>query len=174
MANRAYLYSGETNESFDWRERNAVPYYDSRHGIPLAWFFFFQTADIRMIDVKGDSESEWQEVKLAAIKSEALELFKKRQPILMEIVAPRLEASYVEHLLNDVTDWPGQYLLMNPVEVAEDDENDARRFAEIFAVIESNPSNLTAILEAAAFYTRVDDVDKNRLILNMVGATYWR
>jgi hypothetical protein len=173
MANRAYLFASNTAEPEVWEKSFHEPYYDSRHGMPLGWFFFFGPGNIQMINVKSDYGSEWQEVKLFVVKSEALELFKSRYWTLIEIAA-RLNASYVDRLFSDVQAWPGHYLLMNPVEVVEDDEDDARRFAEILTAIDTKPNNPATILQSASYYMgHLDDIEENRLILNVVGATYW-
>ena len=173
MANRAYLYTSATVEPHVWEELFQEPYYDSRHGIPLAWFFFFRAEDIRMVDVKSHGD-EWQEVKFAAIKAGALDVFNLRLPLLREVTGRYSHASDIERLLNDVSRWPGHYLLMNPVEVVEDDESDAQGFREIIAAIDATPGNPNAILEAASFCIGdINDGDELRRILNIVGATYW-
>ena len=173
MANRAYLFASDALEPHSWRNWLASHYYDSRHRIPLAWFFFYRVKDIQFVEVNSFGAS-WQEVKLAALKSDAVNVFKQRFPVLMEIATPRLDASHIERLVEDVSNWPGRYLLMNPVEVVEDDENEVKRFREIITAIDANPTNPTAMLEAASFYTgNIQRADEDRRILNIVGATYW-
>src|SRR5687767_10478782 len=63
MANRAYLYPHATS-AFE-RRKAGLPdrYYDSRHTIPVGWFFFFRARDVVLLDMGG-----WQQVKLAAPK----------------------------------------------------------------------------------------------------------
>ena len=49
MADRACLYAADRPDGWDRPDvaDGAAPYFDSRHGIPLAWFFLYGANDVR-------------------------------------------------------------------------------------------------------------------------------
>src|SRR5829696_9195592 len=103
MANRAYLYP-HPRPAFE-RFEFGLPerYYDSRHTIPLGWFFFFRAADVTLVETKNP----WPDVMVtAAPKAAALDLFRARRPLLAPYLVgqPLLEAA--EGLVEDLAHWP--------------------------------------------------------------------
>lgn len=135
MADSAYLYSDDRPDA--WDEPDEGCFCDSRWTLPLAWFFFFEPEDVRLIDVESEG-SQWQEVRLSAEKKSALELFELRKPLLMSMIDRRIQGDEVARFVTTVGGWTGRYLLMNPNSVLsgingdfEDDRGHARRIAQI-------------------------------------------
>jgi hypothetical protein len=117
VANRPYLYSADRLD--DWDHPANEPekdYYDSRWVIPLAWFFFYAPSNIRMVDMQF-GKSQWQEIKLAADKVTATDLFMRRRGLFFSIVENQIEENDVMQFLAELTAWPGQFLLLDPGEV---------------------------------------------------------
>jgi len=113
MANRAYLYAADEPPDI-WRHPDE-PYCGSPWVIPLAWFFFYEAADIRMVPVhyKGSS---WREVKLVVEKQRAVRTFSARQRLLPSTTNQRVDMDAVLTFLTAVKNWPGLHLLLDPGE----------------------------------------------------------
>jgi hypothetical protein len=173
MANRAYLYSANRLDVWD---RPDTDYYDSRWGIPLAWFFFYHPADLRCVDVQF-RESRWQENKFAADKVTAIELFIRRQPLLLSLIESRVEASAVMQLLDVLSVWTGRFLLLDPEEVlggmTQDRAWHTNRFGRILGLLDSDRPDPRAVLEAIYPYVGNFDPDADRCRGQVVGYTYW-
>jgi hypothetical protein len=173
MANRAYLYSSDRPDAWALPEED---YYDSRHTIPLAWFFFYRPDDIRMVDAYFGA-SHWQEVKFSAEKQTALALFTARQRLLMSVVGGRVSREKVARFVETVTNRPGRFLLMDPMEVlggiSEDDLIDAERFARIVTLLGSGDEPLELIREATLPYVGDFSPDPDRSECQIIGYTYW-
>jgi len=169
MANRAYLYSSDRPDGWEVPEQD---YYDSRHSIPLAWFFFYQPNDIRMVDVHYQN-SKWQEVKLSAEMPSALNLFAMRKSLLMSMVQDRLGLDTIDEFIAKVQNRSGKYLLMNPEEILSDEATeDAARFAKFLIVLgDGNVPNDVA-RRATRPYVPTFDRDPDRCLCQIIGYTY--
>lgn len=169
MANRAYLYP-HPSPAFE-RFGPGLPerYYDSRHTIPIGWFFLFRIRDVVLVDVQ-----DWHEVKLAAPKAAALDLFRARRPLLDRYLlgTPLLDAATA--LVNDLDRWPGEYLLLDPAEVIGgtdgDDPHHKSQFESITESLDaSQPERIDAALRPYVGPLS-DDVDTR--LCQVLGYTY--
>jgi hypothetical protein len=139
MVDRAYLDSDDRPDAWDAPDGG---YYDSRWTLPLAWLFFFRPEDVRLIDVHYGG-SRWQEVRMSAEKSSALERFERRKPLLMSIVGHRIGDDAVARFDSTNGGRRGRYLLIDPSSEVlggidcdfEDDRGHAGRIACILAVL---------------------------------------
>src|SRR5262249_30080856 len=150
-------------------------YCDSRWRVPLAWFFFYRPQDIRMVDVHSH-RSHWQEVKLAADRVSALELFMRRRTLLLSLVEGRGSEGAVAELQTWAGGRSASFLLMDPRQVlggiSHEDAWHAKRFAQIFSLLDSSP-DLKAVLEAVYPYVGSFDPDSDTRLGQVVGYTYW-
>ena len=181
MANRAYLFCSDADptDRFDWIEldRNDQIYYDSRHNIPLSWFFFFQATDVKLIPVifaNGylKDVSYWQEPKFMADKKQALDIFRSREALLIQVVGPGLYCPAFEYFLPRIESLPGNCLCMDPGEVAQGDEEDFPPMKRILELIEGTSTPLDTLKEALSQFSRVDYKDGDNLEVNIFGYTY--
>lgn len=176
MANRAYLYS-DGNELVRWYEweQNMRPYYDSRHNIPLSWYFFFQSRDLKMRDVVYE-DSAWQEVIVSAPMDEAVQTFRDRISLLLQITGLRFDAeNLVNRLLNDVASWNGEFLLMDPWDVFNGHwETDEENFVNCLRILEAleHPNRTAESVAGVMRYTRTTFKSQDELELNLIGYTY--
>ena len=172
MANRAYLYSSNRRDDWECPERD---YYDSRHTIPLAWFFFFRPDDIRIVDVR-DGGSQWQEVKLSAEKQNSLDLFAARQPLLRLLVEDGVTREKTAHFLATIERRPGRFLLMEPREVLDgigyDDEVDAQIFMRILQLLDSDEASPDAVRQTMQPFVGTLSSDLDRRECQVIGYTY--
>ena len=176
MADRAYLYSDDRPDAWDAPEEG---YYDSRWTIPLAWFFFFKPEDVRLIDVQYGG-SQWQEVRLSAEKSSALDLFERRKPLLMSIVGHRISDDAVARFVSTIGGRRGRYLLIDPNSVLggincdfEDDRGHAERIAHILAVLGDGSCPAEAAREITGPYVKDFSPDPDGFECQVLGYTYW-
>lgn len=176
MADRAYLYSDDRPDAWS---RPQDGYFDSRWTIPLAWFFFFEPGDVRLIDVDHGGAG-WQEVRLSAVKDSALEVFERRKHLLISIIDRRLSDDAVEKFLMTVGGRPGRYLLMDPDEVLggincgfADDREHAERLSHILALIGDRSCSAEAAREATGPYVKDLSPDPDQCEVQILGYTYW-
>jgi len=181
MANRAYLFSSECNpdESLTWLDldRNEQRYYDSRHNIPLAWFFFFQPADVKLVDrfsAQGYLKDVryWQQPKLMAHKRRAFDTFGANQPLLSQIVGPGLNTASFERFIPTLQSMTGDCLCLDPREIAQDDEDDFLPLRRIVELIDDKITSLETLKAALGSFSRVAYKDEDDLVLNVLGYTY--
>lgn len=169
MANRAYLYP-HPRPVFE-RSESGLPerYYDSRHTIPLAWFFFFRPADVVMANVQ-----DWQEVKLAAPKAAALDLFRSRRPLLDRHLPEKPLMDAATALIDDLNRWPGEYLLLDPAEVVDgDDLRHKTRFESITDSLDASHLERFDVLIRPYGYSSSNDLDTR--LGHVLGYTYdWK
>ena len=176
MANRAYLFCSDCdpNEPKTWVNLDVNAghnYYDSRHGIPLAWFFFFHTNAVKMVPVTGYG-STWQEVKFMADKHQAIRYFSEKQSLVSLIVGPLLPSDALEQFLMRIESWPGNCLLVDPSEVVEDGDADAVWFRRITKLIGEDKPDMKALREDLGHYSFVNFKNEYQAILNVLGCTY--
>jgi len=176
VANRAYLYSASRADDWDHPAKDPEKdYYDSRWVIPLAWFFFYVPSNIRMVDVQF-GKSQWQEIKLAADKATAADVFSRRRPLLLSIIKNHLEEDAVSQLHAAITHWPGQFLLMDPDEVfggmSQNSSWHAERFNRILSLLAIDRPDPKIVLEAIYPYIGNFDSDHDRRRGQVVGYTY--
>jgi hypothetical protein len=170
MANRAYLYP-HPRPSFE-RSELGLPerYYDSRHVIPIGWFFFFRTPDVVLLDVES-----WQEAKLVAPKAAALDLFRSRRPLLDRYLREQPLFDAAETLVSDLARWPGDYLLLEPGAVldsssAEEDVRHASQFRRITESLDAaDPEQMAAAM--SAYCERLSE-DPDARLCQVLGYTY--
>jgi hypothetical protein len=126
MANRAYLYpsdSAEFRELERWNDD--TPYYDSRHNMPVAWFFLFRPQDLVSIDVTY-GEATWREPKFIASKEAALNVFLANRDLLMPIVGENFDcAKKLSHFSETLAEWSGSHLILDPGEIIAGGQDDS-------------------------------------------------
>jgi len=182
VANQAYLFTSNSdpNDPFTWEERdvNARHFYWSRWTIPLAWFFFFQPDDIKLVDrfsAHGylKDVSYWQEPKFMANKQQAFETFKQNEAALAQLVGPDLYSEYFTYLLPSLQRMPGECLCMDTAEIAQDNEADYLPLRQIVELIGNKDSPVQALQEAVSRFSKLTYKDEDDIRLNVVGYTYW-
>jgi hypothetical protein len=180
MANRAYLYSRNEYSLKEW-DYPGVYYYDSRHNIPVGWFFFFRGDDLRMIDVHSNvSGSHWQEVKFVANRERAIELFIQRRYLLDRLIGNQIDNEKISELLREISNWTGKYLLMDPVSVlgamshCDDDQWHADKFAQLLECIDrsENDPTLTDLVAKIESYSNLYSDNSDKCVVNLIGCTY--
>jgi hypothetical protein len=182
MANRAYLFcsDGDPNDPQTWAnlDKNKQHYYDSRHNIPLSWFFFFQPHDVKLVDVffaNGylKAVDYWQEPKFMADKQKALEVFEQNEALLAQIVGPGLYSAAFARFLPSLQRMPGDCLCMDPAEIAQGDEEDYLPLKEIVELISNKDTPVQALREALNRFSMLTYKDENDASRNVIGCTYW-
>lgn len=133
MANRAYLF---THTSLDFPGKLPEDYYDSRHSIPIAWFFFFDLTHVRL-----DRVGSWFELRCAARKSDAVRLYRSRRKLLEQFLIDDSLRESSERIVSDISGRAGNYLLMESSEVTQNDELDYDQFRAIIRVLQGDSSD---------------------------------
>ena len=173
MANRAYLYASDRSDDWDHGEKE---YYDSRWAIPLAWFFLYEPADVRLIDVYRQG-SHWQEAKLWAEKATAVARFVRRGRMLLSLIGGRLPKEAVGEFVAKVEERPGRNLLMDPAEVlgggGGTEAEHAANFVRILSAIGDGDAHGETVRALAQFYVGEFDADPARFECQILGVTYW-
>lgn len=180
MANRAYLYATDFRDRWDWREFNGRheqmgPYWDSRHNIPLAWWFFFAPGDAFLI-----AKVEWSEVRLLTDRLEAVRRFYRRRKLLEDVVGKRISYGVFDVLAASIERRSGKYLAMNPDEISgEYDDKVCDDFNLILTTIAEPSTSASKILSVTQQYSNIDpydfdqsDPDGQRALLRIVGTNY--
>jgi len=167
VANRAYLFSSDSSpeDPATWQEMERGGehrYYDSRHGIPLAWFFFFRPHNAKRGEV----------ARCMAGKDQAILLFEQRAVLLDQIVGPIFSGEACKQFVTDVSRQPGKCLCMDSLEVLEDGEEDWARFQSILELIDADKPDLKSIAEAVSHYSRTQYKGESDMLLNVFGVTY--
>ena len=182
MANRAYLFCSDCdpNDPLTWSEldTNGQHYYDSRHNIPLSWFFFFRPDDVKLVDVYFASKhlkdvTYWQEPKFMADKRHALEVFKQNEALLAKIVGPGLHTQAFAKFLPFLEHLPGDCLCIDPGQVAQGDEEDYLPLRRVVERIGDEDSSVQALQEALSRFSKLTYKDEDDARLNVIGYTYW-
>ena len=173
MANRAYLWSGDRND-----EKSTEPYYDSRHNIPLAWWFLFEERDISLVHksywlTEKNYEMHWREVRFLAAKPKALAAFNSRKPLLLEIVGQDFDITAIEVFYKDLCNWPGPYLLMDPTEVLQGEHFEYEPCLRIARSIHTEYPVVGKVVASVSVYSQTTFDDQEKFDLNVVGYTYW-
>jgi len=181
MANRAYLFCSDSSpdDPLTWADldMNEQIYFDSRHNIPLSWFFFFQPVDVKLVDrfsAQGYLKDVhyWQQPKFMADKALAFDTFRSREALLAQIVGPGLYTAAYENFLPRVHSLPGSCLCMDPREIAQDDEDDFLPLKHIVELIADAATSLDTLKEALRRFSRGDYKDCDNLEVNVFGYTY--
>ena len=169
MANRAYLFI--SNSAQDWEYSNRQ-YFDSRHNIPLAWWFLFREENVFLVDVES---YDGKEVRFSANKTSAPATLANHKDLLSQIVGAKLDPELLEWFIGNISDWPEEFLLMNPWEVLQGEEHDYEPCLQIARRIHAAPPDIDRIIEAVSLYSQVDysQSDAEEIIINVIGYTYW-
>ena len=173
MANRAYLYVSDTEGRDDATYTEDVPecwYYDSRHNLPPAWLFFFDTADVRLIPREG-----WQEVRFVAPLVPAVDRFLRRGPLLRSLLRRDIDWKWVEAVVRDFSQMDGANLILDPREVIQsDDATEAARLRGVLSRLDALPPADPAV--QAVWNENVYDptASGERYRLQALGCTYTR
>ncbi|HWS88077.1 MAG TPA: hypothetical protein VN282_13995 [Pyrinomonadaceae bacterium] len=175
MANRGYLFSSDRGDAGAW-ERRGDFYYDSRWAVPLAWWFFFRTHDIRLVEESYDGGASWHEVKFAADKARALSAFDERRGLLARVARGPDGERLVARLFDDVGAWPGRYLLMDPQEVFsagdEPEEGHHPRCLRILSALDAEGATAEDVVEAVLPYWHAEFESPEDFVELVVGYTY--
>lgn len=180
MANRAYLFATNFADRWNWREYESQDeqmgnYWDSRHNIPIAWWFFFQSGEAFLVPIEG-----WHEVRLRTEKMNGIERFVERRQILEDIVAQRIPHRVFDFTVASIERLPGKFLALDPSEVAQDDETlVCAEFNQILDLISNENSSQDEFLAAARKYSDTDpnphspaDPTGSHAITRIAGACY--
>jgi hypothetical protein len=117
MANRAYLYFKEDLEDIGNEDfRNNRFYIDSRHNIPLVWWFFFDGNSVKNYEVKIQSK-QWSEVYLATEWELAVDRFRSRMPFIENLTFGLLAPDKLERFISELALQSKKYLILNPIEI---------------------------------------------------------
>lgn len=147
MANRAYLYGTDTYSPQTW-EVPGDPLYDSRWRIPVAWFFFYSPQDVEIFPGSMGG-LVWQDVKLAALKEDAVSTFYRRYERLLSLTNPSPEgADLILEFIETVKGWPGTHLCINPGEVVEEPEEAFTAFVRFTRCLDDPHASLDQVIEA--------------------------
>lgn len=182
MANRAYLYSSDSNDynnpdNWENLSKNGTPYYDSRWFIPYAWFFLFQPLDVKMIDIVSCGSS-WQEARFFASKAIALDKFLQRQPLLLQISASPFDTETMcEKFITKLAQCSGNSLFLDPSAVfagfvSESDDETFIHCKRILEQIEAQDVTRENIIDAIGCYSKFAFEDEISFKMNAFGATY--
>lgn len=181
MANRAYLYVSDNDDSDDSEygaslDRSlALPYCDSRHAIPFAWFFFFMPDDVRV-----RAPFALADIHLVSPKNVAVSRFERRIPLLFSITRNRYDSdTWVHRFLVWVRKWEGRYLCLDTSEILE--EGAAKHLADCVEFLRSfdqTPPDPEQILKhadrvSAGLYTSSYNMSEaERFECSLVGFCY--
>jgi hypothetical protein len=172
MANRAYLFSGEFKDpwAMDWDKR-ANSFIDSRHRIPLSWFFFFNKDDIVLLDVVYRN-SWWLDIKFCCRKEDALIAFSKHQELLRQIVGDEFNSDLTKEFTQRITDWPGTHLYMVLEEVFDGTGRpDSDNCTNILELLASDNPSISALTDALGWYCKTQIIDQEEFKLDVLGRT---
>ncbi len=170
MANRAYLYASDSRDGNDWTLPDDSEYYDSRHTIPLAWWFLFGQNDIEFTDIHFQG-STWQSLRFVADRLAALDRVNKHRNALDNLARDHLDLRHIEYFIAVLSAWPGQYLLMNPDEILENDpEDDAATISPVLNDLERANISPSELLQRLSRYSAVEPADRADVLI--VGCTY--
>ena len=170
MANRAYLYCRDDPTWFDFPDDDE-PYFDSRHCVPISWFFFYCPADLVRHPVTYDS-STWHEPRLVAPKMDALSRFDGRRDLLERMFQQDLGADAFDSFTQTLRDRASKYLLLDPSEIIEDDVDDCIRYVTNALELIDQSSDSSVIFDALSrYWVRIDD-RRYDMQLQVIGATY--
>lgn len=181
MANRPYLFCCDSPDYLDqanWDSifrSDEVPYYDARWCMPYSWFFFYKPSDLIMYTVyayKGGSS--WTEPRFFAEKTAALKTFMERRNLLAAVAkSPYSSKKALDHLVDNLSKWPGAYLYMDPTEVIEDtDEGAQENCASILRQIEDPNTSIADLLVVLGQYSSFNYKDESDYRMHLVGTTY--
>jgi len=172
MANRAYLFCRDDPDDFT-SPKEGEPYYDSRHVIPLSWFCFYSPFDIVQHSV-GCRGSRWVELKFAAVKTSALDRFRRRIPLVRAATEDAIGVQQLEEFANTLAKRHGQYLLLDPEEIfsgiGSDPEEDMPRISALLQSL--SYGNAVAFRELVAPYWSLIEDERYDIQLQVIGATY--
>lgn len=181
MANRAYLFSSDCNpdDSMTWvdLDMNVQHYYDSRHRIPVSWFFFFRPDDVNLVDQFSANGylkdvSYWQEPKFMAGKQQAFDLFNQNQPLLSQIISTDFEHPAFADFIPSLHRLSGTSLCMDPREIAQDNEDDLLPLRRVLELITEKNTPVETVKSALSRFCRLSYKDEDDMILNVIGYTY--
>ena len=162
MANRAYLYSSEDSEHWDFNSLEECPYYDSRHTFPLLWWFFFEEGDVFFKDISYHN-STWKEARLRADKLTGIARFKKFTKKWNDRFSGLISKDDIRLFLKTIKNWEGKYLFVDPAEIFEgngkQDLNKVVQFLRDLTDLEKAP------------YSNIDTLEENPEVA-LIGYTY--
>jgi len=152
-----------------------VPYYDARWCLPFSWFFFYKPSDLilfRSFEYKGDKS--WIEPRFFAEKSVALRTFSERRNLLAAVAkAPYSSKVVLDHFVDNLEKWPGDYLYMDPTEIIEGTEEALEENCSLILKQLDDPGasvpNLVSVLGAFSTFTYTDEPDYR---MHLLGTTY--
>ena len=181
MANRAYLFPTDHDEQWTPDCSGEGVYYDSRHTIPIAWWFLFEPADLRLIErEEADPVRPRQPMRLAFIRlrcnrAQAIARFVNRRPLVHLAVKGRIEACDVDFFEAILRNWSGQYLVMDPDEILEATvDNDFARLKRVLEALSPPKPDMDAFLsllgESSTMPAESDALDKR--VVKVLGYTY--
>ena len=182
MANRAYLFPTDDPNCWDPdRESGDSVYYDSRHTIPLAWWFLFNPEDVRTIEIgptkvgsitlKGHSE-----LRLRCERQTALSRLADRHDALEQVVRGRVDKRVLKFFRAILDEWSGRYLVMNPEEPLwvwpEDTQEHFGAFKKLIATLASPTPDLESLSKLSSNYSSMDSHVIADIKTAVVGCAY--
>lgn len=172
MANRAYLFPARLTDEWDADFDDGGVYFDSRHTIPVAWWFLFKPCDVVLIPVQG-----WHEVRIRTVREKAIVQFNSRRGLLDEYVGDRIERRKVDFFLAILGAWTGDFLVMDPTEVLDggypgDDHEQALWFKQILTIVDTFPFDSSAFTQQVQSISCISATDEFRTEVQILGVTY--
>ena len=170
MANRAYLYAWDSEDGNDWTLPDDGEYYDSRWTIPVAWWFLFGPADLRLGNT-GSEPATWERLRFVADRSAAVARFRERRSLLDDLIGDHLDSRYVDYFISVLSAWPDRFLLMDPDEILEDDPHeDAATILPVLDDLERGAASGRDVLARFARFSGIEPEDRAEVLI--VGYTY--
>lgn len=166
MANRAYLFS--TDDPDRWspeRANHSTPYMDSRHTIPLAWWFLFAPEEVRTVMdpptiVGAMGVGPFTDIYVRTARTTAIDRWDRRRHLLEHLVRGKLDVRYLEYLRAVLEAWSGLYLVLDPGEVlgsiGRSTQADGKAFAEILATLAVAAPDIEAFVRRSSTYSSLD------------------
>lgn len=166
MANRAILYSTDKEKPEDLNRNDDIYYFDSRHSIPVAWFFFFREVSICSHDITFN-QSSWKEIYLFSYKNDAITLYQSRISILIKLTNGLIKQDIALKICEVLKKYPGSKLLLNGSQVIEEEDHNlvSKQIAAILNSIENpftTPEEFKKIIEP--FNTHFWKKETNKIV----------
>ncbi len=154
-------------------------YYDSRHTIPVAWWFLFEPPDVLRIERELPDQcgrlQRVQYVRFRVERERAIDRFVSRRQYLTSLVRGRVEPRHVDFFVAILQAWSGRYLVMNPNEILQRSvEEDLAVVAKIVEIASTPKPDMEAFVTSFSYVCAVpaesDDADARQV--KVLGFTY--
>lgn len=170
MANRAYLYASDTDDDQAWELPDDSEYYDSRHTIPVAWWFLLDPSDVRFVNVCSWGAT-WQVLRFVANRVDALDRFRARRSLLNSLIGTHLDELQLDYFVAVLSEWPGRFLLLDPDEILQDDPvEDAQLILPTLTGLKQGSLTVNEVLQGLQRFSAI--IPGDRAEVSVVGYNY--